>query len=227
MGKMVNVVKSSVCKTAASGYVGSTPTLPTINNASVTQLVEWLPEEEMVGGSIPSGCTKQKGFMQVETDDIVLFWHNDSVFSNWYTPVTFKLFDKEFHNSEAAFIYLKALVFDDEKIANKILQSGVQDPYIVKDLGRKIKNFSSDVWDEQKFNCMYNACSAKFSQNALLEKILLDTGDKILAEASPYDLIWGIGLAPNDPKALIQSNWTGENLLGKALMEVRSTLKID
>ena len=53
---------------------------------------------------------------------------------------------------------------------------------------------------------------------------LLKTGDIILAEASPYDKIYGIGLKPNDPRVQDPTQWKGQNLLGKALMKVREEL---
>jgi predicted NAD-dependent protein-ADP-ribosyltransferase YbiA (DUF1768 family) len=36
--------------------------------------------------------------------------------------------------------------------------------------------------------------------------------------------VWGIGLAPEDERARHPAQWLGENLLGFALMEVRSVL---
>ena len=46
----------------------------------------------------------------------------------------------------------------------------------------------------------------------------------IIAEASPWDKIWGIGLAAEDPKSWDVTTWEGENLLGKALMKARDFL---
>ena len=46
----------------------------------------------------------------------------------------------------------------------------------------------------------------------------------MLAEASPYDRIWGIQLAPDNPLAMDLRSWQGENLLGFALMETRDYL---
>jgi len=40
-----------------------------------------------------------------------------------------------------------------------------------------------------------------------------------MAEASPYDTIWGVGLKEQDPLINIVETWRGENLLGFALME--------
>jgi ribA/ribD-fused uncharacterized protein len=65
---------------------------------------------------------------------------------------------------------------------------------------------------------------AKFQQNLTLREFLLDTGDRILVEASPVDKIWGIGLAADHPDALFPEKWPGLNLLGIALMEVRSKI---
>ena len=65
----------------------------------------------------------------------------------------------------------------------------------------------------------------KFSQHEDLKERLLATDNKILAEASPYDLIWGIGFRATDELALNEANWKGQNLLGKTLMSVRDSLK--
>ena len=39
----------------------------------------------------------------------------------------------------------------------------------------------------------------KVEQNEDVKDLLLATGDKIIAEASPYDTIWGIGMSIYDP----------------------------
>ena len=65
----------------------------------------------------------------------------------------------------------------------------------------------------------------KFSQNEIFKQKLLETGNRILVEASPVDKIWGVGLDENDENILDESKWKGQNLLGKALMEVRKMLK--
>jgi ribA/ribD-fused uncharacterized protein len=49
------------------------------------------------------------------------------------------------------------------------------------------------------------------------------TKDKTLYEASPTDKIWGIGIAISDVYEVDKSKY-GLNLLGKALMHVRSEL---
>ena len=66
---------------------------------------------------------------------------------------------------------------------------------------------------------------SKISQNTALKELLLSTVDSILAEASPYDTIWGIGLGREDALKGGVEQWQGENLLGCALMDVRDWLK--
>jgi ribA/ribD-fused uncharacterized protein len=45
-----------------------------------------------------------------------------------------------------------------------------------------------------------------------------------MVEASPLDRVWGVGLTENDPLADDEKYWLGQNLLGKALDEVRNWL---
>lgn len=45
-----------------------------------------------------------------------------------------------------------------------------------------------------------------------------------LVEASPFDRIWGIGLAATNPKANNRKTWRGRNLLGQILTQVREEL---
>lgn len=159
--------------------------------------------------------------MQVVSDSMFLFWQNNSPFSNWY-PVKFQLQGVNFQNSETAFMWLKANHFGDKGIADQILAS--QDPRAVKALGRQIKNYVEADWNNVRFNVMYVVNKAKFEQNPDLEGLLIDTGYKTIAEASPYDLVWGIGLLPKDPLAQNRTNWKGLNLLGEVLMKIRSEL---
>ncbi len=62
----------------------------------------------------------------------------------------------------------------------------------------------------------------KFSQNDHLRKKLLETGTRIIVEASAKDYIWGIGISFKD--AVNGDKWKGLNLLGKVLMKVRKKL---
>jgi ribA/ribD-fused uncharacterized protein len=156
------------------------------------------------------------------TNTHVYFW-GDPTLSNW-GPAEFNHKGKVFQNSEQAFMYEKAMYFDDKEIAQKILEN--DNPSTVKNLGRKVKNFKVESWSQASYECMIDVCYAKFKQNEALGEILLSTGNKTLVEGSPYDKLWGVGLHWASEEILDEANWKGQNLLGKALMEVRKMLTL-
>ena len=54
---------------------------------------------------------------------------------------------------------------------------------------------------------------------------LENTGARRVAEASPHDQVWGIGLTASDPRAAFPTSWCGPNLLGQALERTREILR--
>lgn len=117
----------------------------------------------------------------------------------------------------------KALLFNDQKMFEKII--ACNKPAEAKELGRYVTGFDEQVWNESKYEIVKNGNIHKFNQNAALLNYLLNTGDRVLVEASPVDRIWGIGLAQDDEDITNIYTWRGENLLGFALMEVRDFLR--
>jgi len=117
----------------------------------------------------------------------------------------------------------KAILFRDDKVLQMIMKE--KKPEKHKKLGQQVSNFNQQKWEANCLEFVYQGNLAKFGQNAELKRQLLDTGTKTLAEASPYDRIWGIGLTAEDPRATSPSKWEGTNLLGKALERVREKLK--
>ena len=98
-------------------------------------------------------------------------------------------------------------------------------PYTIKKIGRQVANFDQSIWDKEKYEIMKTGIRYKFLQNIRLKKKLIQTEDKQLYEASKYDKIWGIGMTQQEAKEIEDANFPGENLLGKALMEVREEIK--
>ena len=153
----------------------------------------------------------------------IYFWkptQPNGFLGNWYDSP----FDKDgihFINNEQYFMWAKQQLFDpnNKLLEKKILETN--NPKDMKDFGRLVKNFNQTVWDEKKYDIMKTGLIEKFSQNPDLKIKLKETKNAILVEASPYDKIWGIGL---DYKEAETKPWKGENLLGKALMEVRTLI---
>ena len=67
------------------------------------------------------------------------------------------------------------------------------------------------------------AVKSKFTYNKDLQDKLISTGDKYLAEDSPWDKVWGIGTKSSKLKE--SRKWPGKNLLGIILMEIRNEMK--
>ena len=85
-------------------------------------------------------------------------------------------------------------------------------PREARNLGQKV-TMRSD-WDSVKYSVMKECVLAKFTQHQHLQDQLLSTGEEELIEDSPIDWYWGCG-----------ANGTGQNNLGKILMEVRKELR--
>ena len=143
------------------------------------------------------------------------------VFSQWY-PSPFTIDGIEYDCAEQYMMAEKARVFYDNDSLAKIMATS--DPRKQKALGRKIKGFKKEVWEQVAKRVVYRGNCAKFTQNLKLLTELFKTDGKTLVEASPYDCVWGIGLGENDPKAHDRSQWRGTNWLGEILTDLRKNL---
>lgn len=152
----------------------------------------------------------------------VFFWNPDEdngIFSNWY-PSPFAVEGHTYQNVEQYFMAEKAKLFGDMPRYHAILTS--HDPAQQKKLGREVTPFDSALWDRHKYDVMKAGNRAKYAQNEELRQALLATGSRPLAEASPYDGIWGIRLSAKRAAWVSPEQWPGENLLGRLLMELRA-----
>lgn len=87
-------------------------------------------------------------------------------------------------------------------------------PKQAKTLGRKRDWPLRPDWEEVKINIMRCAVLRKFQTHDDIRELLLSTGDEALIENAPNDYFWGAGRFG-----------TGQNRLGKILMEVRQMLR--
>lgn len=167
------------------------------------------------------------------TEKYTFFWKTADVCSQWHPsefedislniPKRFGIPNFRFKNAEQYMMFRKADMFHDDVMAKKILQSSIARD--IKAFGRAVRGFNGAQWDAVKFEIVKKGNFFKFDQNPIMLKQLLATGNTILVEASPYDTVWGIGLSEEDPRAMDESKWQGENLLGKALTELRNEFK--
>lgn len=78
-----------------------------------------------------------------------------------------------------------------------------------------------------KYEIVKEGTCLKFTQatehGGDLRRKLLETGDRVLAEAARSDPVWGIGC--NEKKADAKRERWGQNLLGNALVDCRRRLR--
>lgn len=159
--------------------------------------------------------------------DYVFFWKPEpgvvgpASLSQWQ-PSRFR-WSGTYSCAEQYMMAEKARLFGDDAVAAQIMAT--DDPTQMKALGRRASGFDKALWDEAKYSIVLAGNYAKFTQNRDLRDYLLSTGDAVLVEASPLDVIWGIGLSESNGKARDPRVWRGRNLLGFALMEVRDEIR--
>ena len=166
-----------------------------------------------------SGKSKESALSSIRcTDEYVYFYSDKTPFSNWNIVQGIKYDSHEFSSSESLFMYLKAKVFRDDEMAERIVPL---DPKAAKKCGRLVRPYSDEIWERERENAMYIALKAKMEANGEFRAALLkeEYRGKTFVEASPSDKIWGIKQSVKD--AYEGAPWRGLNLLGKLLTELR------
>ena len=155
----------------------------------------------------------------------VFFWQTREEFgflSQWFKS-GFVVDGEYYRYAEQYMMAAKARLFGDEETQDKIMSA--KSPMVMKHLGRAVRGYDEAKWAAAGFDEVVKANFAKFSQNDKLKERLLATGDAVIAEASPKDSKWGIGIDAETASKTDETNWPGQNLLGKALMKVREMLR--
>jgi len=164
----------------------------------------------------------------METDTEIYFYNLKNKFnymSNFYKTIFTDKDGIKYNCSEQYFMYHKCKIFDPKN--NILLETIITETSAtkIKKYGRQVQNFNDIFWKEKRYNIMLEALRLKFNQNEIIKQKLLETKPKILYEASKNDRIWGIGYYDKDAIQIEKSKF-GENLLGNALMEIRSELSL-
>lgn len=151
-------------------------------------------------------------------NNFVFFWSGP--FSQWYQH-DMTIDGVKYNCAEQFMMAMKATHFKDEEALEKIMTT--KDPRKQKAIGRTIKGFNAEVWSKVAKAYVYIGNLEKFS-DPTLKKVILNTLDKEIVEASPYDTIWGIGMTEYHKDILDKTKWRGTNWLGEVLMDVRREL---
>jgi ribA/ribD-fused uncharacterized protein len=141
--------------------------------------------------------------------------------SQWW-PAEFTVDGVRYPTAEHWMMAGKARLFDDDDGLAKVLAAPT--PGGAKAAGRAVRGFDEARWVAARYDIVVRGNLEKFGQHQDLRQFLRTTGGRVLVEASPLDRIWGVGMEATHADIARPSTWRGLNLLGFALMEVRSLI---
>ena len=165
---------------------------------------------------IPGADMKVSGKMKVSSTEIALIMFKAALFN---AAAFEKLQEMEtaFQVEREQLLEPERWVRDDHSTAHLVK---------VKEFGQdrqKMKGFDGKTWDTFSFQAAKLMFTEKFKSKKY-QKILLDTGNKVIVYNSA-NAAWGYRV-PNQTDPILEnpSTWTGQNMLGAALMAVRQQL---
>ena len=123
----------------------------------------------------------------------------------------------EYTCAEQFMMASKARLFGEDLALSMIIAT--DDPESNKRLGRQVRQFDHESWQQKCENIVLQGNLAKFSQNEDMRLALMHTGQRRLPRQSVGHRLERLRL----PR-LLYSTWRGSNLLGQALKHVRETL---
>ena len=164
--------------------------------------------------------------------EYLLFWGHrppaDGAPGPWclsqWAAVPFVVDGLRYPTAEHFMMSAKAAFFGDSAALAAIRASA--DPGVAKRLGRTVARYDDARWAAVRRPVVVEGNVAKFTQSPRLAHWLQGTAPRVLVEASPTDVVWGIGLTASDPRARDPEQWSGENLLGFSLMDARERVSI-
>ena len=94
-----------------------------------------------------------------ETDKSVFFW--SGLYSQWF-EAPFESEGQKFNCAEQYMMYKKAMLFGDEDVANAVMRT--RNPKEQKALGRQVKDFNSEKWNEHAIDIVTEGTYQKFKR---------------------------------------------------------------
>ena len=167
---------------------------------------------------LPSNLTLESA-KTVKVASGIAFQSHHSFLSSLY-PAKFRYKNINYESAEQGFCHQASVVSNRPELAAQILATC--DPYTVKRLAKPVQ--TNDRWTTVKLKTLEEITHAKFSQNDLLTRKLIATGNSKLYLAIT-DTEFGVGqtLAERDK---IGEQSPGQNIYGQLLAKVREDLRL-
>lgn len=116
--------------------------------------------------------------------------------------------------------------FNDTDNLQKIMIAETPDEivYTVSNVPGDIE-LNETKWNAYTKQLLYDINIAKFNQYPELASRLIETQNAIIGAYLPNDNLIGIGISLDNIQSKNPVNWSGQNILGKALMDIRNKLR--
>jgi ribA/ribD-fused uncharacterized protein len=151
---------------------------------------------------------------------------NDYGFLSLKWTVEIEFNNTMYNSAKQAIAAELAKIFNDQESLQKIM---------IADTPEEVSYELDDVpgeenqakWNDNIKQLLYDVNIAKFNQYPELVTRLLETKTAVLGAYIPNDNLIGIGMSLDNIQSKNPINWTGQNLLGKALMDIREKFRMD
>ena len=157
------------------------------------------------------------------SDEVFCFMGEKSPLSNFNTNYPTRIDDVIYLCNEQYIQSQKAKCFGDKERERLIMKES--DPRVMKRLGREVKGYIDAEWKEKTDDIIMTCVRQKVYQHLDLQGYLLKTGNRRIAEGTS-DRHFGVGFHISDARVMNHIEWTGRNLMGRALMDIRSEIKM-
>jgi ribA/ribD-fused uncharacterized protein len=143
---------------------------------------------------------------------------------DWRVDITLR--GTTYHSARQALSVELAKLFNDQAHVGSFMETespeGIR--YALEDVpggadANRIK------WTTESIRLLYEIHTEKFTNYPALSAQLLETQNAVLASTEPNDSLLGIGLSEENPIAKNPKQWTGQNLLGRSLMDIRDLIQ--
>lgn len=153
-------------------------------------------------------------------DLAVWFWGQGSPLSSYY-GCEFEENGITYNSSQQYVMAAKARYFEDPRALEMIIDSS--DPFQQTKI--RVNNFNFPRWQNVAPDFMKTGTKLKFQQNENLKRLLIETGTRMIGEATDNDKIWGCGLRMSHEDVSDPTKWQAGNKMGIILMDIRRELR--
>jgi ribA/ribD-fused uncharacterized protein len=166
---------------------------------------------------------------QEKTIMLVLFQSKDDPKYGYLTlewPIEFEFNSVQYSSAYQGLMAEMAKTFNDEDNLQKIMtaESANDIEYSLTDVSGD-QDINETKWNSRLAELLFDINYNKFSQNPELAQKLIQTKLAKIGYYKEGDNLLGIGISLDNPDVKKPSKWSGQNLLGKTLQQIRNRLK--